>query len=344
MIILGHGGPGPLHVTPSPTNSPMSDRDPAPRPDGVANARGPVQIGWRGWWQIVRRVSREFSRHDMTITAAGVSFLALFAVFSALAAFVAFYGLIADPQAMVKDMQALRGFVPADVVLSLVDQMQSVSSRSLAKLVAAGLFSLVVAIWCAQQGVAALLLALNTAYHEDSERGTWWRLFKSLFVAIGVIAGLMFTAILAIGLPVTASRLGWSLWQVEAVRAAGMAVGGLILLFGLAALYRWAPDRRPPRWRWGGAGASVVVAFWTVGSLAFSWFMAYSNSYTALYGSLSAVVMLLTLIYVTVVTVLVGAEFNAQMEYQVEEDTTVHAPRPAGQRGAHMADHSARSR
>ncbi|MES1945713.1 ribonuclease BN [Salinisphaera sp. C84B14] len=322
----------------------MSDRDPAPRPDGVANARGPVQIGWRGWWQIVRRVSREFSRHDMTITAAGVSFLALFAVFSALAAFVAFYGLIADPQAMVKDMQALRGFVPADVVLSLVDQMQSVSSRSLTKLVTAGAFSLVVAVWCAQQGVAALLLALDTAYHEDSDRGTWWRLFKSLFVAIGVIVGLMCTAILAIGLPVTASRLGWSLWQVEAVRAAGMAVGGLILLFGLAALYRWAPDRRPPRWRWVGAGASVVVAFWTVGSLAFSWFMAYSNSYTALYGSLSAVVMLLTLIYVTVVTVLVGAEFNAQMEYQVEEDTTVHAPRPAGQRGAHMADHSARSR
>ncbi|MES1952103.1 ribonuclease BN [Salinisphaera sp. S4-8] len=322
----------------------MSDSHRHRSQTGPRNARGPVQIGWRGWWAIVRRVSREFNRHDMTITAAGVSFLALFAVFSALAAFVALYGLIADPRAMVQDMRALQGFVPADVVLSLVDQMRSVSSRSLPKLVAAGAFSLVVAVWCAQQGVAALLLALNTAYHEDSERGTWWRLLKSLLVAIAVIIGLTITAVLAIGLPVAASRLDWSLWQVEAVRAAGMAVGGLILLFGLAALYRWAPDRRPPRWRWVGAGAAVVVTFWTVGSLLFSWFMAYSNSYTALYGSLSAVVILLTLIYVTVVTVLVGAEFNAQMEYEVAEDTTVNAPRPAGERGAHMADHSARSR
>ncbi|MES1941322.1 ribonuclease BN [Salinisphaera sp. T5B8] len=322
----------------------MSDSHRHRSQTGPRNARGPVQIGWRGWWAIVRRVSREFNRHDMTITAAGVSFLALFAVFSALAAFVALYGLIADPRAMVQDMRALQGFVPADVVLSLVDQMRSVSSRSLPKLVAAGVFSLVVAVWCAQQGVAALLLALNTAYHEDSKRGTWWRLLKSLLVAIAVIIGLTITAVLAIGLPVAASRLGWSLWQVEAVRAAGMAVGGLILLFGLAALYRWAPDRRPPRWRWVGAGAAVVVTFWTVGSLLFSWFMAYSNSYTALYGSLSAVVILLTLIYVTVVTVLVGAEFNAQMEYEVAEDTTVHAPRPAGERGAHVADHSARSR
>jgi membrane protein len=304
------------------------------------DAIAPGDIPWRGWWVILRRVSREFSRHDMTITAAGVSFLALFAVFSALAAFVAFYGLIADPSAVVEDMRSLSGFVPADVVISLIDQMRTVSSRSLPKLVFAGSFSLVIAIWCAQQGVAALLLALNTAYHEDIERGTWWRLFKSLFVAIGVIVGLLAAAVLAIGLPVFASRQGLETVQVESIRVMGMAVGGLLLLFGLAALYRWAPDRRPPRWRWVGSGAALVVAFWTIGSLLFSLFMAYSNSYTAMYGSLSAVVILLTLIYVTVVTVLVGAEFNAQMEYQVAGDTTVHEARPPGERGAHMADHS----
>lgn len=304
-------------------------------------AEGPIQIPWRGWWLIARRVAHAFSEHEMTIIGAAVSFLALFAVFSALAAFVAFYGLFADPAAVLDDMRALRGFVPADVVITLIDQMKSVATRSRIKLVAAGSFSLVIAIWCAQQGVAALLIALNTAYREEMEHGGWRHAVKSLFVAVEVIVGLVCAAILTIALPVTAHYYGLAQWQVEGVRALGMAIGGLILLFGLATLYRWAPDRRPPRWRWVGAGAVLVVGFWTVGSLAFSAFMAYSNSYTAMYGSLSAVVILLTLIYVTVVTVLVGAELNAQTEYQVAPDTTAAAPRPRGERGAYMADHVA---
>jgi len=61
-------------------------------------------------------------------------------------------------------------------------------------------------------------------------------------------------------------------------------------------------------------GAGLVVLFWVVASSRLSVFLAYSNSYTTLYGSLSAVVPLLTLTYVMVLTVLVGGEFNARLE------------------------------
>lgn len=93
-----------------------------------------------------------------------------------------------------------------------------------------------------------------------------------------------------------------------------LVLGGLVLFFGLAALYRWLPDRRPPRWRWVRIGAGLVVLFWVIASSLLSVFLAYSNSYTTLYGSLSAVVLLLTLTYVTTLTVLVGGEFNARLE------------------------------
>ncbi len=316
-----------------------SDKRSAPPRGRYADA--PHEIPARGWLEIVKRVGRESGRDDTTITAAGVSFFALFALFPALAAFVAFYGLFADPQTVVDNMRAITGFVPADVVARLIDQMQDVAGRSKVALVSAGTFSLVVSFWSAQQGVAALMIALNTAYREDMPRGALRHLLRSLYTAVSVIVGLLLIALLAIGLPLIVEALGGNFWTVALVRVASMALGGLGLLFGLAGLYRWAPHRRPPQWRWVGAGAAVVVVFWTVSSILFSVFLAYSGTYTAMYGSLSAVVILLTLTYVTVVTVLVGAELNAQMEYHTTRDTTVDDPRPMGKRGAYVADHVA---
>lgn len=301
----------------------------------------PGDIPAREWLQITGRVIREFGRHDMTVRAAAISFFGLFSIFSAVGAFVAFYGMFANPYAIVEHMQALSGFVPADVVVSLIGQMRDVSKGSSPVLVSVGSFSLVAAVWSAQQGVAALMIALNVAYLETMPHGPWMHALKSLLMAIGIIIGLLIASVLVIGLPLVAQSMSGWFWLVTLVRIGSMAVAGLILLFGLTALYRWVPDRRPPRWHWVGAGAVLIVGFWSVGSILFSVFLAFSNSYTVMYGSLGAVVTLLTLTYVTVITVLVGAELNAQLEYHTTRDTTVHEARPMGQRGAYVADHVA---
>lgn len=305
------------------------------------HARNPGDIPARGWLEILRRVSREFGRHDMTVRAAAVSFFALFAIFPAVGAFVAFYGLFANPHTIVSNMQTLSGFVPADVVITLIDQMQALSEHAAPMLISIGISSLIVSIWSAQQGVAALMIALDIAYVENVPRSPFLHALKALFIALGVILGLLVAGVLAIGLPLLAQGLGGQIWLVALVRIGGMALAGLILLLGLTSLYRWVPDRRPPRWRWAGTGAAFVVGFWTVASILFSVFLAYSNSYALMYGSLSAVLLLLTLTYVTVITVLVGAEINAQMEYHTIQDTTINEPRPMGQRGAYVADHVA---
>lgn len=263
---------------------------------------------------VLRRVATGIRRHDISMDAAAISFLALFAIFSAVSAFVAFYGLFANPQAVVDDMSQLRGFVPADVIISMIGQMQSLALRSTATLWAAGSFSTLVAVWSAQQGVAALMVALNAVYDTELDRRGIGHILRSLGLALAVIVGLTVVAGLAIGLPVYVQMAGESLWIAELTRTLGMSVAGMVLFFGLTALYRWAPQRRQPRWRWVRFGAGLIVIFWAVASILFSLFLAYSDSYTAMYGSLSGVVLLLTLTYVTVVTVLVGAEFNAQME------------------------------
>lgn len=309
---------------------------------GKDNA-SPHDRSFRGWLALLGKVLRAFSRHDMTVSASAISFLALFALFSAISAFVAFYGLIADPGRLIDHMQQMHGFVPADVFVSMIGEMRSVSTHANATLVAAGTFSLVVGLWCAQQAVATLIVALNVAYRENMSDPAWRHLIKSLLTAIGVILGLSMATALAIGLPVYVRLTTGSAWLAEVMRAGGMALAGVVLFFGLSALYRWVPDRRPPRWRWVSAGAAVVVGFWSVASIVFSVFLAYSNTYTAMYGSLSGVVLLLTLTYVTVATALLGAEFNAQLEYHSVEDTTTAPDQPMGERGAYVANHVADS-
>lgn len=287
------------------------------RPDRDSSAsvpQWPADIRFRGWLIVLRRVWQGVGRHDISMDAAAISFLALFAIFSAVSAFVAFYGLFADPQAVVDDMSQLRGFVPADVIVSMIGQMHSLAQRSTATLWAAGGFSVLISIWSAQQGVDALMVSLNAVYETELNRHGMGHLLRSLGLALAVILGLAVVAGLAIGLPVYVQMAGESLWVAEVTRTLGMSVAGMVLFFGLAALYRWIPRRRPPRWRWVRFGASVIVLFWAVASILFSLYLSYSDSYTAIYGSLSGVVLLLTLTYVTVVTVLVGAEFNAQME------------------------------
>ena len=274
----------------------------------------PSDIPAVGWLSILRGVARGMGRHQVSTDAAAISFLALFAIFSAVSAFVAFYGLWADPNFVVQQMTALSGFVPADVVISMIKQMHNVATRGAPTLWAAGIFSLVVSVWCAQQGVGALMVSLNAAYRQSIAVGGWWHWFRSLTLALAVITGLIVVSLLAIGLPIAAQAYWGDLWIAECVRAGGMVLGGLLLFFGLAALYRFVPDRPSPRWRWVRVGTGIVIAFWTIASILFSVFLSYSDSYTAMYGSLSGVVLLLTLTYVTVMTVLVGAEINAQLE------------------------------
>ncbi len=282
--------------------------------DNAKSIAGPGQIGLRGWLRIVRSVHLESVQHDMTTTAAAISFLVIFGVLSSISAFVAFYGLFTSTKAITSSWQSLSGFVPADTLLTLIGQMNGVASQPHATLLSAGIFSLGMAIWCAQQGMSTLMRALNRAYYLTPKHTPLMHLIKSLWIAVEVVLGLLFTAFLAIGVPKIASNFSKASWWPEITRDGGLIIGGLVLFAGLIALYRWVPDRKPPRWRWIRPGAVLVVGFWTVASSLFSIFLGYWNSYTAMYGSLSAMLIFLTLTYVATISVLLGAELNAQVE------------------------------
>ena len=118
----------------------------------------------------------------------------------------------------------------------------------------------------------------------------------------------------------------------------------VLVMATLAAIYRFAPSRDEPKWRWVSWGAAIATLLWIVGSALFSVYVAKFASYDKSYGSLGAVVVLLMWLYLSAFAVLLGAELNAEIEHQTARDSTTGRPRPMGQRGATVADSIGKAR
>jgi len=111
-----------------------------------------------------------------------------------------------------------------------------------------------------------------------------------------------------------------------------------LIVTALAIVYRFAPDRNEPRWRWVTWGSAIAATLWIAGSMLFALYVRNFGTYGETYGALGGVVVLLLWFYMSAFIVLLGAEINAEMERQTRRDTTRGEPREMGQREAYAAD------
>ena len=137
---------------------------------------------------------------------------------------------------------------------------------------------------------------------------------------------------------------GFASHQRLLIRAGSFLLLVMAVVGGLALLYRYAPDRRAPRWQWVTPGSLLATALWIAASALFSWYVATFSTYDAMYGPLGTGVAVMMWFYVTAYAVLMGAELNAELELQTARDSTEGPPLPLGQRGAYVADHVAEAR
>ncbi len=298
----------------------------------------PGEIPKPGWRDIALRTWREQSRDNLSLVAAGVAFYVLLAMVPAMAAMLSIYGLVADPRQLQQNIGQMGGVLPQDAMSIIQRQLSEVASGAGGALSVAAAVSILLALWSASKGMKGLIQALNIAYEEEERRG----FLKLNAVSLGLtLAGLIFfivalTAVVAI--PAILGNLGLPdsvKWAVSLARWPLLAVAGIV---ALAALYRYAPSRDAPRWRWVSPGSVAATLLWIAASLLFSVYVSNFGSYNETYGSLGAVVILLMWLFITSYVVLLGAELNSEMEHQTRKDTTKGEPRPMGSRGARMAD------
>jgi membrane protein len=261
-----------------------------------------------GW-----RVFVSIFEHRLLTTSGGVAFVALLAIFPALATIVSLYSLFADPHAIPERVALLTGVVPTSIIDLIKGEIQSLAEKNISTLSAAFLIGLLVSMWSANSGVSALFYALNVVHGETEERSLL-RFYATTFaITLGaVVYGLI--AIIDV-LPIGLFRflgLGEQVQNFEAIFR--WAATLLIVMIWLSVVYRVGPSRSDAKWRWVTWGSGLAAILLVVASMVFSWYLAEFNSYDRLYGSLGAVVGFMTWLWISIVVMLFGAEVDAAIE------------------------------
>ena len=303
------------------------------------HADTPADIPMRGWRDILLRVYKNISEDRVITIAAGVTFYSLLAVFPAIAALVAIYGLFAaDPETISRNLDSLSGLFPGGAIDVIRDQMTRITSRGKSTLGLAFVIGLLVSLWSANAGIKSLFDALNLVYNEEEKRGLIRLNLVSLAFTVAAIIFVLFGIATVVVLPVTLNYIGLGGATDLIVRIGRWPILFILVAFALAFIYRYGPSRSKPKWRWITWGSAFAAFTWILGSVLFSWYTANFSSYNQTYGSLGAVIGLMIWLWLSTIAILIGGELDAEMEHQTARDTTTGPPKPSGARGARMAD------
>jgi membrane protein len=312
----------------------------APGSDATGrNARSPWAIPLAGWKEVLVRSWSEATDDNIGLIAAGVAFYGFLALVPLLGAVVLSYGFLAEPETVVRNMKGLTSVMPGDAAKLIGEQLMNVVHTSGGKKGFGLLLALALALFGARNGAGSIITALNVAYEEKEQRS---------FIIVNLLA-----------LAITATAVLVAIFALVAIAALGhleklipgapdmVLVVGKILSYVLlacggataaAALYRFGPSREKPKWTWITPGSALAALGWLLLTLGFGVYVAEFGNYNATYGSLGAVVVLLTWLYLSSYILLFGAELNSELEHQTSVDTTDGAEKPAGDRGAWVAD------
>ena len=331
--IAREAGPGDLAV----------DRARAREPGRGREADAPTEIPSLGWGDILWRVVKSIPEDRVLATAGSVAFFALLAVFPAIAVVVSLYGIVADARTIADHLALLAGILPGGVLDLIRDQVITIVTKQTQALSLAFAIGFLTALWSANSGMGALFDALNVVYGEREKRSIS-RFYATTFLfTIGAVVFVVAAIGAVVVLPVVLKFVGVSLSAEIVLSVLRWPILLVVVMAGLAAIYRFGPSRARAQWRWVTTGSVVAALLWITASMGFSWYVSSFDSYNRTYGSLGAGVGFMVWIWVSIIVVLVGGELNAEMEHQTARDTTTGPEEPLGERGATMADRVGRA-
>lgn len=291
----------------------------APKARAGRGARSPLEVPANGWLAIAQRTWKEMDEDNISIIAAGIAFYVFAAIVPTLGAVVLSYGLFADAETVRQNVEAVFASLPRDAASIITDQLLTVSDSAKDKQGIGLIIALALAWYGATKGSSAIITGLNVAYDTEETRG----FVRINLLRLGIVAGGVLMIFLAVGTTTLLAFLGGLVPDAPGVmlviiRIAGYLVLALLVVTASAVLFRYGPDNRQPRWVWLSPGSIGATLLWLAGTAAFGFYVSRFGNYGATYGSLSAVIVTLTWLWLTAYVFLLGAELNAELERQVE--------------------------
>jgi len=303
-----------------------------------ATKASPTHISFKGWVSVIRRTIQEVLADNIMLVAAGCAFYGLLAIFPGLVAAMALAGLVVDPITVVDQLAPFAAVLPQEAATIILDQARSVAGSDQGGLGVAAIVGILIAFYSGSAGTASLMLGLNVAFDRKEARGIVAFQIRKFLLTLGLFAGAFLVVAILAGLPVVLAFL--PIGDTSAVIANLMRwpVLLVIVMSGLAILYRWGPSReRSVAWRWITPGAVAACLLWIAGSAAFGYYVSAFARYNEIFGALGGVVILLMWMWLSAFIILMGAELDAEMGAQAKLDPAPDTSHPDTATSADLA-------
>jgi membrane protein len=276
--------------------------------------------------RVARRVWRESNEDNIFGAAAELGYYFLLALFPMLIFLTSLIGFIPGLQESI--FHELRRIAPADAMRLVNETINDVVSHRGGGWLSFGVLG---TLWAASTGTAAVIDTLNRAYEVRETRSYW----KVRLIALGLTIGLSLVVICGSAIIMLSDRipawLGRALGISEGLLGWWTAVDYLLglglLSMATATIYRFGPDLKG-RCRWMTPGAFFAAIAAGLASWLFSLYLRFAPSYSATYGSLGAVIVLMLWLYLMGLVILLGGEINNEIEKLTCE------PKPKPQRSS----------
>jgi membrane protein len=299
---------------------PLPEEAPEPQPEReeprLAEPEA-TRLSKRDYFAIVGRAFKEAARDHITNLAAALAYYAFLAIPSALLIAVGLFSLFADAETVSTLVDKLDTILPSEAVTLVQDSLSQMTEKEAAGATLIGVGGLL-ALWSLGGAMQNVMWALNAAYDREETRGFVRRRLAAWAMAFFALLGFALAfGLLVLGPPLS-SWVGSALGAETAVEIVWwvaqwpLLVGGLLVAF--AAILYLGPNVDHPRWSFLSFGAVFAVVIWLVGSAAFAFYVSQFGSYNKTWGTLAAIVIMLTWLWLSAVALLLGAEINAEAE------------------------------
>jgi membrane protein len=293
---------------------------PRPQPErGERRLRDPglTDLSRADYLAVVRRAFKQVLAHHATDAAAAVAYYAFLSLPAVLLVSLGLFSVLAGPNAVDRILDTVGQVAPAEVV-SLLRTGLSRAIENRGGGVAMIAVGVLLAVWTVTGAMNALMRALNAIYERSETRGfVTQRLTAAAMFVLAVLAIALSFGLLVLGPKLSGwigravdleSTVSWIWWAAQWP----VLVAGLMLAF--AGLLYLGPNVDHSRLRFLTPGAVVAVLVWLLASGLFAVYVSMFSSYDKTWGTLAAVVIMLTWLWLSALALLLGAEVNAETE------------------------------